>query len=373
MLQKGDAIPLNFQIAKEKRSKILSWAINLGGLFIFLLILYLGGVDVWVQLLQANFWYILAILAVTILWNVVATYRWSIIADRITQDIYHVPFRYYFAYQMIGIVTGQIVPVTLGMLGGRAVALTLSKGVPLRYSLLSTFIDKLFDLGLALLLAIPVALGLAGWISLTYTLMIMGLIAVFVIAFLAWRFEWGMSLIGSFGIQAAQPLGRVPLVGRRLANRIPQRIEELSVATILSNRGSVMLFLLTLLMYVLLSVRLVLIASALQLNIPWYVMAMGVPITQLSLIFSITPGSLGFLEGGWLAVFSLAGMTIDQFTFFVIARRAYVLVAAVLGTLLAFVWIRESPAGLFRSVVATSRDRTEIESTDQQTQKNQSV
>jgi uncharacterized membrane protein YbhN (UPF0104 family) len=114
-------------------------------------------------------------------------------------------------------------------------------------------------------------------------------------------------------------------------------------------------FLLTLIMYTLLSARLYFIAQALRLQIPWHLLAMGICVTQLAIIFSVTPGSLGFLEGGWGAVLGLAGLSLEQFTVFVIGRRAYVLVFSLLGALLAFAWIRESPARLFRAVIAASR------------------
>ena len=82
---------------------------------------------------------------------------------------------------------------------------------------------------------------------------------------------------------------------------------------------------------------------------------MGVCVTQLTLVFSVTPGSLGFLEGGWGAVLGLAGLSLDAVPLFVIGRRAFVLVFMLIGTLLAFAWIRESPAHLFRAVHQASR------------------
>jgi uncharacterized membrane protein YbhN (UPF0104 family) len=108
-------------------------------------------------------------------------------------------------------------------------------------------------------------------------------------------------------------------------------------------------------MYALLAARMVLIGLALRLEIPWYLLLMGVSVTQLALVFSVTPGSLGFLEGGWAAVLGLAGLTIDQITTFLLGRRAYVLVFSLIATMLAFAWIRESPARLFRAVIMASR------------------
>jgi uncharacterized membrane protein YbhN (UPF0104 family) len=157
------------------------------------------------------------------------------------------------------------------------------------------------------------------------------------------------------GSRLARPLVRVPVVGRRLVRRLPGQLERLTNETFLHNRLAVQAFLMTVLMYSLLGVRLVFIAQALRLEIPWYLLVMGVSVTQLALVFSVTPGSLGFLEGGWWAVLSLAGLTLDQFYAFVIGRRAFVLAFTAIGTLLAFAWIRESPARLFRAVLVASR------------------
>jgi uncharacterized membrane protein YbhN (UPF0104 family) len=108
-------------------------------------------------------------------------------------------------------------------------------------------------------------------------------------------------------------------------------------------------------MYALLSARMILVALALRLEIPWYYLGMGVSVAQLAIVFSVTPGSVGFLEGGWAAVLGLAGLTLDQITTFLLGRRAYVLVFSLVGTFLAFAWIRESPARLFRAVIVASR------------------
>jgi len=172
----------------------------------------------------------------------------------------------------------------------------------------------------------------------------------------AWKYEDAVKLAGRAGSRLARPLGRLPLVGQRLVQRLPGQMERLATDTFLPNRQALRAYLLTLVMYTLLSARLFFVAEALRLDIPWYVMVMGICVTQLTLVFSVTPGSLGFLEGGWAAVLGLAGLGLDQWTTFVIGRRAYLLVFTVLYTLLAFVWIRESPARLFRQVFATSQE-----------------
>lgn len=340
--------------ARQKRNRILSWIINLAGILIFGLILYLGGVQAWQQILEGDWRYVLAALAATILWNLVAAYRWSLIATEVVGRRI-CPYRYFYTYQMIGMLIGQVVPITVGMLGGRPAALSLSQEVSLRRSALSVFLDKLFDLILALLLVVPVALHLVGWIERPLAFGIMGSLVVGGILALAWYYERAIQLLGRLGSRLAQPLTGVPVIGRRLISRLPKQLDRLSSETFLRNRLAVQCFLLTLVLYGLLSARLFFIGQALRLDIPWYLLAMGVAVTQLALVFSVTPGSMGFLEGGWAAVLSVSGLTLEQFATFVIGRRAYVLVFTLIGTLSAFAWIRESPARLFRAVLVASR------------------
>jgi uncharacterized protein (TIRG00374 family) len=338
------------------RKRILEWAINLAGVGAFGLILYWGGVEAWQQILHGDWRYILAALVVTLLWNLLAAYRWSLIAGQvIREEGVSSSYRYYFTYHMIGMFIGQVVPITIGMLGGRPVALSLSRGVSLRRSALSVFLDKLFDLALALLLVVPVALYLVGWIGRPLAFGLMAVMVLVGAVLAAWQYERGVALAGQVGARLARPLVHVPLVGRRLVQRLPQQLARLSEASPVTNRLAIQSFVLTLGMYTLLSARLIFVAQALRLDIPWYLLAMGLCVTQLAVVFSITPGSLGFLEGGWAAVLGLAGLTADQFLTFVIGRRAFFLVFILISTLLAFAWIRESPARLFREVLSVSR------------------
>ncbi|MFN2186986.1 MAG: lysylphosphatidylglycerol synthase domain-containing protein, partial [Anaerolineae bacterium] len=163
--------------AKQKRNRILSWAINLAGVLAFVFILYLGGVEAWEQIVEGDWRYVLAALAVTLLWNLVAAFRWALIADQVA-GVKVCAFRYYFTYQMIGMLTGQVVPITVGMIGARPVALSLSQQLSLRRSGLSVFLDKSFDLILALLLVTPVALFLIGWIELPLACWLIGGVVV---------------------------------------------------------------------------------------------------------------------------------------------------------------------------------------------------
>ncbi|MFC2030285.1 lysylphosphatidylglycerol synthase transmembrane domain-containing protein [Chloroflexota bacterium] len=351
----GTGPPVSSGTSKQKRNRILSWLINAAGLLFFGLILYFGGVEAWQQITQADWQYVLAAFAITLLGNMAAAFRWSLIAEVVIDAPEPTPYRYYFTYQMIGMLIGQVVPTTVGMLGGRPTALSLSRGIPFRRAALSVVIDKAFDLYLALLLAGPVALFLVGWLNLPLTLALMGAMVIIGGLLLGWRYEQGTRHLARITSRLAAVMARVPVIGRGMLRRLSERLDRLARESVMSNRLAVQAYLVTLVVYGLLSMRLFLIAQALQLEIPAYLLVMGLCITQLAVVFAVTPGSLGFLEGGWAAVFTLAGLSREQFFVFVIGRRAFVLVFTLLDTLLAFVWIRESPAHLFRAVLEASR------------------
>ncbi len=352
------SVDMSANRTKWTRSRILSWVVNLAGVLAFVLILYLGGVDAWRQILGGDWRYLVVGMMVSHLWNRVAAYRWMLIANRVVGRKISA-YRYFFTYQMIGMLIGQVMPITVGMLAGRPVALSLSQEVPLRRSALSVFLDKLFDLLLALLLVLPVAFYLADWIGLPLAAGIIGVVVAAGAFLIGWQYERAIRLVGQVGSRLAQPLARVPVVGPRVMRRLPRQLERLSNQSFIPNRLALRAFLLTCVMYTLLSLRMLFVARTLNLDIPWHLLAMGVAITQLAIAFSITPGSLGFLEAGWAAVLGLAGMSLGEITTFVIARRAYFLLFTAIDTLIAFAWIRESPARLFRAVLSASGQPTD--------------
>jgi len=221
--------------------------------------------------------------------------------------------------------------------------------------MLSVFLDKAFDLLLAVVFVGPVLVYLLGWISLSQGLGFMAAMAIAGAIALGWQYERAMALFGRAGSRLARFLVFLPVIGPKLARRLPGQFDRLTEGSYVSNRLALQAYVLTVVLYGLLAVRLFFFSQALQLEIPWYLFVMGACVAQLALIFSVTPGSLGFLEGGWAAVLGMAGLSGEQILYFVISRRAFVLVFTLVGTLLTFFWIRESPAQLFREVIIASR------------------
>jgi uncharacterized membrane protein YbhN (UPF0104 family) len=71
-------------------------------------------------------------------------------------------------------------------------------------------------------------------------------------------------------------------------------------------------------------------------------MLFGLPIVQISRVFSFTPGSLGVLEAGWYAVLSLGGIDGSLIIAFLIGQRVlistFVLILAAVTQLVTVLW-----------------------------------
>ena len=117
--KRGFAWFMSAERNQQKRNRILTWIINLVGILVFALILYLGGVEAWRRIIQSDWRYLLAGLVATLVWNRIAAHCWFLIADAVTEGNPGPRYRYYFTYHMLGMAIGQLVPISVGR---RAVA-----------------------------------------------------------------------------------------------------------------------------------------------------------------------------------------------------------------------------------------------------------
>lgn len=73
-----------------------------------------------------------------------------------------------------------------------------------------------------------------------------------------------------------------------------------------------------------------LLAKGINTNTSYFTILFGIPFAQLSFIFSITPGAMGVLEGGWLGVLTMAEIPRDTIGKFLIGQRIYWLIFTLL-------------------------------------------
>jgi uncharacterized membrane protein YbhN (UPF0104 family) len=185
-------------------------------------------------------------------------------------------------------------------------------------------IDKLFDLGLSGLLLLPTAALALGLIDVRACALLF--VAVFVaLAVVVWA--WYRPLVAG-GLRLRSRLsgraGRVPWLRRLLDTRPGQQLLALRDDQVPSPRVALRAYGLTVLRYALMAARFAAVSQAVGIDVPPLWVFVGIPIAQLGLLFSVTPGALGAMEAGWLGVLLLAGLPRPQIVTFLIAQRAAV-------------------------------------------------
>ena len=78
------------------------------------------------------------------------------------------------------------------------------------------------------------------------------------------------------------------------------------------------------------SLRLFFLAYGINVTISYLVILLGIPVGQLSLLFSFTPGAIGVLEGGWFGVLKVANVPKGIIGNFLVGQRFYWIVFSLL-------------------------------------------
>jgi uncharacterized membrane protein YbhN (UPF0104 family) len=236
------------------------------------------------------------------------------------------PWPHYYYLNMTARALGLVVPRSLSNLGGKSVALR-ALGVSLKRAVWLVMVDNLLDLMLLGVLAIPGLIFLRGAITLGgFVGLAMGLTLVLIGAL------WWATTAGRW-LPLIKALTRIPWLGSAL------RIDLEEAANVLPSRSTALQALgLTALLNGALAVGFYYIAHAVGVTSPWFIFAAGFPVTQLSLVISVTPGGLGLFDAGWYSVLLLGSVSHGDALTFVVAQRAYlsvfVLVCAGFSTLL---------------------------------------
>jgi len=305
----------SFSQRRKWMLRLLGYALGAG---VFAVLIYLGG---W-QALKAPFQpkivpFILCFLANGVLFAVSSS-RWGVIVDALEGRKVCSHYQY-FHYFTLGRFLGQYISQSGSDLVFKPLMLKGMNALPLKRGVMGVLWDKAFDILFVLTLAIPAALLILQWLSPFYSvvLMVLGLA-------LPWTIIVDPRLL-------AYLTERVLRIARRIAASIPLLRSRLSQSPLevslsfkaMNGRTLLIILSLTTLKYVILILRLYLLVLALDLAIPVTAIGAGIPLAQLSLVFAITPGALGLLEGGWYAVLISLGVSQGDITAFLVGQRLY--------------------------------------------------
>ena len=291
-----------------------------GGAAVFAAVIYFSGLDKISALRGTDVRFVvlacLAGLAVTL----TSALRWRLITDSLMgQRTFTFP--QFYVSLLISRVFGLFLPRGSAEVGVRFAALTgIAKTGPEKAAA-SVVLDRLFDLPILLAWLAPVLLILSGAVPEKAGAVLLPVATVVAVL--------GMLRLSLLVGWTARVLSRIlaclggPRVVRDFAQARARNLRQLGEVEQPSSGQTLFLSGLTVLRYVLNATMFYLIASSLGLGISFYTYLLAGPIIQLSVLVAFTPGGLGIVEAGWVAVYALAGVPGDDVTVFVVGQRAF--------------------------------------------------
>ncbi len=291
----------------------LRLGLQLISLALFGLVLVLGGPEAWQQVAAGDVKYILISFLFLGFTSMMSAVRLQLIA-RSSTGRGLAPWSRFYHLNMTTRALGLIVPRTLSTVGGKSVGLG-ALGVSLRRAVWIVMLDNGFDLLVLGILAGPALLYLRNQDAAgAFLALSLGLIVVLAVGL------WWITGAGR-GRLLMRWLDRIP----RLASALhldPENVPDL----VPPRRVAFQTLGLTILLNGAIAACFYHISQAVGMAHPWAIFVAGFPITQLSLIVSVTPGGLGLFDAGWYGVLMLGGVPNQEALTFVIAQRAYIFI-----------------------------------------------
>jgi uncharacterized protein (TIRG00374 family) len=247
--------------------------------------------------------------------------RWNLLANTLagtricsTRATYH--------YLMMGRTAGLVLPEAVAVHSIGPLAMRAGGHASLGLAFGSLLLDKLYDLGLSGLLLLPTAAFALRLIDVPTCAALFGGVFVLLAVVL---YAWYRPLVSwAFRVRDGVPqrAERVPWLRRLLGTRLGQQLAALDAGHMPPRRIALAAYGLTLLRYTSMAARFAAVSTAVGIDVPPLLVFVGIPIAQLGLLLSVTPGALGALEAGWLGVLLLAGLPRAEIAAFLIAQRA---------------------------------------------------
>jgi uncharacterized protein (TIRG00374 family) len=256
--------------------------------------------DVWQSLRAADYYWLVPSVAVYFLAVLARTWRW----DYLLRPIKRIPLHRLFPVVVIGYMGNNVYPFRAGELL-RAFVLRQSEGVSMSSSLATIVVERVFD-GLVMLLFVFVALPFAPlpsdsirFVVIAGSVLFLGaLLVFFAVAAVPERFmgltEW---LAGRFLPERL----REPILG--FAGRF-----LVGLAALRSGRGLVMIFLISVVIWLLETVKYWFVMHAFDFTVSFFALMLMNGVVNLATTLPSAPGYIGTFDGPGIAVLTLYGV-----------------------------------------------------------------
>ena len=278
------------------------------GLLFLLPLFFLIGKEGWEKIWMANLLYLgLFFLASLIFWGI-DSLRWRIILDALAHKKVTGIWNYFVTYA-ISAALGQFVSQLGGFFIARPSIMKQRYELSYKISVFSSIIEKSADLYFVTLLLIP------------------GLLFFFVLdninqILLATVLSIGIGFI-LYGLFAH----KYTLIVSKAYFLFKKKQRQMSFKQFFREQNHFkmnywIIGLWSVLRYIPLFMRVWFLTLAFGITIPLLFLFFGLPVSQLTMVFAITPGAMGFLEGGWFAVLNMANINQNDIALFLLGQRA---------------------------------------------------
>jgi uncharacterized protein (TIRG00374 family) len=304
------------------------------GIIVFTILIFFAGAEALSALSTASPVHLILVFVIVACLTALSARRWGDLTNSFVGHQVCSFFDYYHTF-ILSRATGLIIPQSASELGLRPILHRLST----QSSGLSAFnaglIERFFDGTLLLATGIPSFIFIIGLIG----------SKLYVILLLSFIFFWLLGLT-AFTRSSIAYLSKLTsritetrsaqnnYLSRLFITKLNQTIDPLSKSVARDNSTIKWVGFLSIVRYLLISLQFLLIARALGLTgIGVIDMFAALPAAQLSLLIAITPGGIGFVEGGFLGVFIALGIPLNEINAFLVGQR---IITGVFIFLLAF-------------------------------------
>jgi len=284
----------------KSRNLRLVIGVLISAVFIWLALRGLHLPDVWVSLRSADYIWLIPSIAVYFLAVWARTWRW----DYLLRPMKQIPLRRLFPVVVIGYMGNNVYPFRAGELL-RAFVLRQQEDVSMSSSLATIVVERVFD-GLVMLLFVFVALPFAPLPSDTIRMVVIGgsvvflgaLLVFFAVAAVPQRF---MTLTEWFANRLLPERFRVPIID--FAARF-----IVGLAALRSGRGLVMIFLTSVVIWLLETVKYWFVMHAFDFSVSFFALMLMNGVVNLATTLPSAPGYIGTFDGPGIAVLTLYGV-----------------------------------------------------------------
>lgn len=306
----------------RKRSSLLDWLVYVFSVLVLIFLLVSAGKENLRELVKPKWTFLAAAFVVTVIFVLALAlrYRNALLLVGQTQNISIWSAFYATAFAMtIGIFASK----GIGQVIGKPVIMKNKEGTSLGSGIHASLLEKIADLVQSIILSAPlIGISLFGTQS-SYNQYALAVIVLSV-------------LLSALKCRYISDLSNLIRLLIMLLLRCIKRLSSLSMKPkiaewqllfeqhhvsdrILSHTASFSFF--TTAKLYLMAMRMACLSMAFDLNIPWQVIILGIPMVQLGISTSFTPGSLGFLEASWFGVFYLIDFDTSSLPMLLIAIR----------------------------------------------------